>query len=122
MTRRRSFSRWALAGLLLVAMPGVLAACGGKSKKKAAQAAKVSITISEAGKSAKYSMPATIKGGLVDLTVTNSGKAPHGAQLIRLEGNHTPAEALKTITNNNPNTKAPGWLRAQGGVGPIPPG
>ena len=122
MTRRHSFSRWALAGLLLAAMPGVLAACGGGSKKTAAKAAKVAITISEAGKSASYSIPATIRGGLVDLSITNSGKGPHGAQLVRLEGNHTPQQALKIINSNGPSTKTPAWIRGQGGVGAIGPG
>ena len=122
MTRRRSFSRWALAGLLLAATPGMLAACGGSSKKTAAKAAKVSITISEAGKSSSYSLPATIKGGLVDLSITNSGKGPHGAQLVRLEGNHTPQQALQIVNSNNPNTKTPDWIRGQGGVGAIAPG
>ena len=52
--------------------------------------------------------------------LTNNGKAPHGAQLIRILGNHTIPQALMTI--GGPNGKSPSWLHAEGGVGFAPPG
>jgi hypothetical protein len=104
--------------LVLAAAALPLAACG--SKKKAAKATNVTMRISEAGKSAKFTAPSTLKGGLVHLTVTNDGKAPHSAQLVLVQGNHTRQEVLKTLASNSPKT--PDWLRAEGGAGQIPPG
>ena len=40
--------------------------------------------------------------------------APHGAQLIRVEGNHTPPEVLMAL--GSPTGKTPSWMRAEGGV------
>ena len=54
------------------------------------------------------------------IELTNTGKAFHEAQLIRLDGNHTPEEALKVITAEG--TPGPGWIHAAGGTGPAPPG
>lgn len=114
-----SLPRRSLAGLLVVAAALTVAACGG-GNKKAAHAANVTLGISEAGKSAKYTVPASLPGGLVHLTVTNSGKAPHGAQLVLVEGNHTAPEVVKVVTSNSPKT--PDWVRAEGGIGAVPPG
>jgi hypothetical protein len=113
----RSSKRWPLAVLVLAAAALPLAACG---SKKSTKPTNVAIRISEAGKSAKFTVPSTLKGGLVRLTVTNDGKAPHSAQLILFQGNHTRQEVLKALASNN--NKAPSWLRAEGGVGQVPPG
>jgi hypothetical protein len=114
----RSSKRWPLAVLVLAAAALPLAACG--SKKKAAKPTNVTVGISEAGKSAKFTTPSTLKGGLVHLTVTNDGKAPHSAQLVLVLGNHTREEVLKALASNSPKT--PAYLHAEGGVGIVPPG
>ena len=107
--------------MVVVALVAVLAvsACGKSKKKSAAAGNTLSVTITESGKTAKYAMPATIKGGLTTLRVTNNGKAPHQAQLAKIDG-HTPQELFKIVAANNP--KIPDWLRAEGGIGPTPPG
>ena len=112
-------SRWLV--VVVAALVAVLAvsACGKSKKKSAAAGNTVSVTISESGKTAKYAMPGTIPGGLTTLRVTNKGKAPHQAQLAKING-HTPQEVFKIVAANNP--KIPDWLRAEGGVGPTPPG
>lgn len=61
-----------------------------------------------------------MKGGLVNVQLDNRGKAPHGAQFIRIEGDHTAQEALKTVASNS--DKTPGWLHAAGGLGSVAPG
>jgi hypothetical protein len=115
----RSRLRWPLFGLLL--LPAlVLAACGGGNEKKASEATKVALTITDVGKKASYQLPASIKGGLVQLSVTNHGKGPRAAQLVRIEGNHSIQEVLKTVASNSPKT--PDWIRGQGGLGPVAPG
>jgi hypothetical protein len=116
----RSLSRRPLAALLLAAVAVPLAGCGDKKKAAKAKPARLAVTVTEAGQSAKYALPASIPGGLVTLTVTNQGKAPHAAQLARIEGNHTAQEALKIVAS--PTAKTPAWLRAEGGLGPVPPG
>jgi hypothetical protein len=115
---RHSLARWPALALLLVAAVA-LTACGGK-EKKAAKATKLAITITQSGKRVSYQGPATVKGGLVRLSVTDRGKVPHAAQLIRIEGNHTAQDALKSVTSNS--TKAPDWIRGEGGLGGVPPG
>jgi hypothetical protein len=110
--------RWPLLGLLLVSALA-LAACGGGGKK-AANATTVSLTITQSGKTTSYQLPASVKGGLVRLKVTNKAKAPHTAQLVRIEGNHSIQDVLKVVTSNSPKT--PDWVRGEGGLGGIPPG
>jgi hypothetical protein len=56
----------------------------------------------------------------VTIELTNTGKAFHEAQLIRLEAGHTPEEALKVIAAEG--APSPGWIHAAGGTGPAPPG
>jgi hypothetical protein len=56
----------------------------------------------------------------VQLSVTNHGKGPRAAQLVRIEGNHSIQEVLKTVASNSPKT--PDWIRGQGGLGPVAPG
>jgi hypothetical protein len=116
----RSLSRWPLPALLLAAAALTLAACGDKKQAAKATPTRLAVTVTEAGQSAKYALPASVQGGLVTLTVTNQGKAPHAAQLARLDGNHTAQEALKIVSS--PTAKTPAWLHAQGGLGPVPPG
>ena len=104
-----------------------LAACGSSSKKgnssgagSGTTGAGLDVSIAETGKTAKFTLPKTVTGGLQTLTLANKGTKPHGAQLVRLVGNHTPQEALKVIGSQS--NKTPGWLRGEGGLGPVPPG
>jgi hypothetical protein len=105
-----------------------LAACGSSSKKSNSSGAGkaggtgagLDLAIAETGKTAKYTAPKTVTGGLQTLTLANKGKKPHGAQLVRVVGNHTPQEVLKQIASQS--NKTPSWLRAEGGLGPVPPG
>jgi hypothetical protein len=114
--------------VVVVAIPG-LAACGSKKKTKsmsttttttAPQPSVVAFAIVEQGKAAKFTVPSTVPGGLVDLKLTNAGKAPHSAQLIRFAGGHTAQDALKAVGGNS--HKTPAWLYGEGGVGATGPG
>lgn len=103
-----------------------LGACGSSKKSSqsssgptGASGAMLTVTVTETGKPAKYTVPKSTKGGLTTLTLTNQGKAPHAAQLVRIEGDHTTQEALKIIGSDS--NKTPDWIRAEGGVGPIAP-
>jgi hypothetical protein len=75
------------------------------------------MSISEQGQKASFQVPKSAKGGLVDLSFRNKGKAPHGVQFVQYTGDHSAAEALKQVASNS--NKVPGWLRAQGGTAAI---
>jgi plastocyanin len=115
--------RPSLPALALLAIGSVgLAACGDDDghNEPQATATKVTVTASEAGKRSRLSVPKSAPAGLVTIELTNTGNAFHEAQLIRLDGNHTPEEALKVITAEGaPDAD---WIHAAGGTGPAPPG
>lgn len=109
----------ALAVAAVLAAAAALSACG-SSNSKSAKPSSLSVSIAESGKSAKFTAPSSIKGGLVALEVTNKGKRPHGAQLVLLKGGHTAQQALKVIGSDS--NKTPAWLRGEGGLGTVAPG
>jgi uncharacterized cupredoxin-like copper-binding protein len=117
-------SRTLIAFLLLL---GALAltACGSSDKKKssstsatASKPATLSVTAAESGKKAKLTAPASVSGGIVTVTLQNSGKAPHEAQLVRLDPGRSIADVMKIV--NSP--KIPTWAHLYGGVAATPPG
>ncbi len=115
--------RRSVAGFTLIAALG-LSACGGGSGEEGGAAPRptsLAITTSDAGEDRfATKAPASIKGGLVKIVFKNASKAPHEAQLIRLDGDHTVQEAIKAIDSEEART--PEWLHGAGGVGTIAPG
>src|SRR4051794_39428783 len=85
------------AVVLAAVMPVALAACGASSSSSSGKPTVLSVSIAEKDKTAKYTVPSSVEGGLVALSLKNSGRRPHAAQLLRLEGGHTAKEALKVI-------------------------
>jgi hypothetical protein len=75
------------------------------------------LSVSESGKKASFTTPKSAEGGLVEVDLSNQGKAPHGVQFVRYTGNHTAEEALKEVSGESEET--PDWLRAQGGIGAV---
>jgi hypothetical protein len=99
--------------MLTLSAAGVaVAGCGGSSATKPSN---LPLSITEVGKTAKFTIPASGKGGLTQVVLVNSGKSAHSAQLVLVTGGHTVAEAAKQIGGNS--DKTPNWLRAEGGVG-----
>jgi hypothetical protein len=101
-----------MLGLVAVAL--VAAGCGSSGNDTPSV---LKISVSEKGKEASFSVPKSAEGGLVELKLTNEGKAPHGVQLVRYEDGHTSEEALKELASEN--EKTPDWLRAEGGIGSV---
>jgi len=111
-----------------------LAACGSDSgngngndnaDKKAAAPAKpatLAITTSDAGKRFAMQAPSSVKGGLVEVRFTNASKAPHEAQLVRIDGDHSAKELLDAVDTGDKPAKIPDWLHAEGGVATTQPG
>ncbi|HVS28794.1 MAG TPA: hypothetical protein VHE14_04530 [Solirubrobacteraceae bacterium] len=125
MLERRLHVCWAVAAFVAVSALS-LGACGGSGKKhknvgaKNANASALSLSIGESGKAARFTAPASAVGGLVELRLTNTGKAPHAAQLVLIRGNHTAQDALKQLGSHS--NKTPAWLRAEGGLVGVPSG
>ena len=116
---RHKLSKAALA--LIIAASIGLAGCGGNvGNKQAAATTTFAVTASEAGKQLRLSVPKSVPAGLVAVELTNSGKAFHEAQLIRLDPGHTPQDALRVIAAEG--APSPGWIHVAGGTGPAPPG
>jgi hypothetical protein len=117
-----SVRAWA-AALIPVAVLA-LAGCGSSKKKSSTAAAPsastLAVSISESGKSSNFTAPASTKGGLVTVRLTNNAKKPHGAQLMRITGGHTLQQAIKATSGES--NKTPDWIRAEGGIGAANPG
>jgi hypothetical protein len=97
-----------------------LGACGSSKKSStsasgARAAHTISLSISESGKTAVYSVPSSATGGLVTISLTNKGSMPHGAQFVLIKGNHTAPQALRALGASMKTGKTPAWLRAEGG-------
>ena len=98
----------------------VLSACGGGGGGGGAtEPTPVAIEVSGKGKDVKATIPDTVKGGLVEMNLNNSTDAPRDAQIVRIEGDHSPEELLKVIEGGG---SIPDWLQDGGGVGSTPPG
>jgi plastocyanin len=108
--------------VLIVAASVGLTACGNDVEDTQAAAAptRFAVTATEAGKQLRLSVPKSVPAGLVTVELTNTGKAYHEAQLIRLDQGHTQQDALKVIAAEG--APSPGWIHAAGGTGPAPPG
>ena len=108
--------------LVLIAAASVgLTACGDDvADNQAAAPTTFAITATEAGKQLRLSVPKSVRAGVVTIELTNTGKAYHEAQLVRLGQGHTPQDALKVIAAEG--APAPGWIHAAGGTGPAPSG
>jgi plastocyanin len=107
---------------LIVAAPIGLAGCGGfiGNEQAATTPTTLAITATEAGKRLRLSVPKSVPAGLVTVELTNSGKAFHEAQLVRLDPGHTPHDALRVIAAEGAPT--PDWIHVAGGTGPASPG
>ena len=107
--------------LIITASVG-LTACGNEVEDKQAAAAptRLVVTATEAGKQLRLSVPKSVSAGLVTVELTNTGKAFHEAQLVRLDRGHTPQDAMKVIAAEG--APSPGWIHAAGGTGPAAPG
>ena len=124
MTRLTTVHRRSKEVSLAVALAAALIAsgCGGDDDKEAAEPQKVTIGVTELGKDqpARLSVPTSVRAGVVTVQLTNTGKLPHGAGLLRVDGDHTPSEVQRVI--NSDGGPIPAWLHGAGGVAEVLPG
>ena len=78
------------------------------------------ITATAEGKTKKaLKFPATVKAGLVQMSLANNDTVPRSAQIIRVTGNHTVDDVLKIV--NAEEAKIPDWMQDGGGVSTVKP-
>jgi uncharacterized cupredoxin-like copper-binding protein len=106
----------------LLAAASLLAACGSDDKESSdsTKPKAVALTLSQSGKKFSLKAPSSVDGGLAKVTLTNTGKVPADAQLVRVEGNHSQAEVVKIVDSEG--APIPEWLRAAGGPATAAPG
>lgn len=105
-------SRLTLACLVVVPIVAGLHACGDEE-----EAQSLTFTLSGDGKAAKLSGPSSADTGLAEITLENESDREAEAQLIRVEGDHTPEEVTKGLESATQGKAFPDWFFAGGGVG-----
>jgi hypothetical protein len=106
-----------------VAAMALLASCGDGGGEadddQAAGPSAVSLSVSGSDGSYELTAPARIEAGLVEISlrVDTPETEEHEAQLVRVDGDHTLAEALKVLSSDHTGAPTPSWLFAAGGVG-----
>ena len=104
------------AALVATVLALMSAGCGdGDDAAKVAPTLNVTVTELDSDR-ARYEAPRSIRAGLVRINLRNKGKEPHKAQLVRVQGNHSIAEARRV------RRPFPRWVYTEGGVGFTPPG
>ena len=126
MKQRRS-TRSILGSCAAVAVAALVAGCGGDDDKdddasltQPPKAVSFAIGATAKGKRKAMTVPATVKAGLVTMTLTNSDTVPRSAQLLRIVGDHSIDEIVKVITSDA--AEIPNWLQDGGGVAAVKPG
>ncbi len=83
----------------------------------------LNLELTESGDRASYSgAPREVPAGLARISLKNAGKAPHEAQLVRVDGEHSAQEVLQAIGGTEQGGRIPAWLHAAGGVSTTGPG
>ncbi len=116
-TKMTTWTKSMRRGIVATALMGMgMAACGSSPKPTA-----LSVTESEPAPGAvSVDAPAAVKAGLVTLSLHNTGSAPHGLLLVRVEGDHSAKELVDAVSTQD--APPPDWTRIAGGVNDTPPG
>jgi hypothetical protein len=112
-------------GVLGAAAVGVGCGEDDDPAKDAAPAKPASFVIqaSAAGKDKKaLEFPATVKAGLVTMTLKNADTGQRSAALIRVVGDHTAEDVLRVFTSDDGDNSTPSWIQDGGGLAPVKPG
>jgi plastocyanin len=108
----------ALAGAATLGLATVgLAACGGDDGGTQT----VTLTATGSGKDVTIEAPDSADPGLAEITLDNGTDEPVDAQLLRVEGEHTPAEVIQAFAATFDGKPIADWLYAGGGVGTVGP-
>jgi hypothetical protein len=115
-----------LAFCATVAVAALAVGCGDEEDKKqdsSSPPAAVVLELSGSKKDAKMKAPASVKAGPAQISFKNTSQVPDGAQLVKVEGSHSPQEVLKAGDAWGDKGKPlPDWIKLAGGVGNAKPG
>jgi hypothetical protein len=105
----------------VLALAGLMSACGDDDEEAvASDAAVAAFELSGSGQEARMSGPGSLEAGAVQVDFKNSTKDDAGVTLVRVEGGHTAAQAVKAGRAwGEGNTPLPDWVRFVGGVASI---
>lgn len=109
-----------------LAAGALVAGCGGddddeaSSRGVAATPVKFPIRAIAEGEKKALEFPASIKTGLVVMTLVNTDEVPRAAQIVRVEGDRSVDDVLKVV--NAEAGKIPDWIQDGGGFGTVKPG
>jgi hypothetical protein len=107
----------------VIALAGALAVGCGSSDEKEESSAQTTQSVTVERSDSALKAPASVKAGLTEITVKNTGKKPGGAQLVRVTGDQTAEEVAKAGQGWGEKGKPlPDWLELEGGVGQTQPG
>ena len=117
--------RMILTFLAIAATGTFVAGCGDDeetaSKDAAAPApASFAIEATAEGKKKALTFPATVKAGVVTMTLTNSDTVSRSAGIVRLLDNHTVEEFRKVVEEEG--APIPDWIEDGGGLPGVEPG
>jgi hypothetical protein len=115
--RASRVQRVALTCIVAAVAAVALAACGDEE-----EAQTLTYTVTDQGKGTKVEGPASAETGLVEITLRNQGKSESDLQLIRVEGDHSPEEAIEGLEKAMDGKPFPDWFFAGGGLGITGPG
>ncbi|HUR49379.1 MAG TPA: hypothetical protein VMY88_07645 [Acidimicrobiales bacterium] len=81
------------------------------------------VVVTESGDRVNLEAPPSVKGGVVELSLTNSGQGPHSLQFIKdTSGNHTIDDVVAFLGASEQGGPIPDWLGEGGGIGTVAPG
>jgi hypothetical protein len=78
--------------------------------------------ITEDGDQIKLDIPASVKGGVVNLSLKNSGQKPHSLQFVKVAGDKTAEDVLTELITSGQGAPIPDWVSEGGGMGTVAPG
>jgi hypothetical protein len=111
----------AVLSILLLGVP--LAACGDDDdEREAAEAVVAAFEFSGTEDNPKLSGPRSVEAGAVRVDFKNSSREDAGVQLLRIEGDHTAAEAVRAGEAWDDGKPLPEWIRFVGGSASVSPG
>jgi hypothetical protein len=123
MKKRHPLLTLALASALALAACGDDDDDGGSSSGKAdPQSGKAIFEVSGSGKSTRVIGPSEVRAGVLEFQVKNTGKEEAGLQIVGIEGDHSPQEAIKAGNAWGEGGKLPSYMKFAGGTGDVAPG
>ncbi len=114
--QRTSRAQAILACAVAALAPITLVACGDEEQQT------LTYTVSGEDKASKVEGPTSAETGLAEITFRNEGKGEADLQLIRVEGDHSAAEAVEGLEKAMKGQTFPNWFSAGGGIGITPAG